>query len=89
MGFTEGISFYSFDCGETITAFRHDKYIKEFIPSKTKDNWWLGVSKIPCKEFSKVPCSNSKGVFLSKDYGSTWNLLISSVTEVSWFQNFL
>ena len=83
-GYEKGLSFYTEDCGESIVAFKHDKFISNFIPSKTQKNWWLGISKTPCEEISEEPCTNTKGMFLTQDKGKTWKFLISSITDILW-----
>jgi len=81
---THGINWVSQDCGRKIEALNHGRKIHEFIFHPTERNWVLASAYTICDDFKNEPCKNFKEIFVTKDLGDTWNLLLSYVVQFGW-----
>lgn len=81
---THGINWVSQDCGRKIEAMNHGRKIHEFIFHPTERNWVLASAYTICEDFQNEPCKNFKEIFVTKDLGDTWTLLLSYVVQFNW-----
>jgi hypothetical protein len=81
---THGINWVSQDCGRKIEALNHGRKIHEFIFHPTERNWVMASAFTICEDFKNEPCRNFKEVFVTKDLGDTWTLLLSYVVQFNW-----
>lgn len=81
---THGINWVSKDCGRKIEALNHGRKILEFIFHPTERNWIIASAFTICSDFGNDPCKNFKEIFVTKDLGETWNLMLSYVVQFSW-----
>lgn len=81
---THGINWVSSDCGRNIKALNHGRKIQEFIFHPTERNWVLASAYTLCEDFQNEPCKKFKEVFLTKDMGESWDLLLPYVVQFNW-----
>lgn len=81
---THGINWVSQDCGKKVEALNHGRKIHEFIFHPTERNWVLASAYTICDDFKNEPCKNFKEVFVTKDLGDDWKLLLSYVVQFNW-----
>lgn len=81
---THGINWVSQDCGRRIDGMNHGRKIQEFIFHPTERTWVLASAYTICDDFVDEPCKNFKELFVTRDLGNTWNLLLSYVVQFNW-----
>lgn len=81
---THGINWVSNDCGRNIKALNHGRKIHEFIFHPTERNWVLASAYTLCDDFPGEPCKKYKEIFVTKDMGETWDLLMPYVVQFNW-----
>lgn len=81
---THGINWVSEDCGKKISALNHGRKIQEFIFHPTERNWVLASAYTICTDFKEGPCLKYKEIFVTKDLGETWTLLLPYVVQFGW-----
>lgn len=81
---THGINWVSENCGRSISALNHGRKIHEFIFHPTERTWVLASAYTLCEDFQNEPCRKYKEIFVTKDLGNSWDLLIGYVVQFSW-----
>lgn len=82
---TEGVHWYTEDCGKTIRALDTGREIRSFQFHPTKRDWVLASAFTECDEESKKPCKRSQELYLSQDLGKSWSFLTDYVIQFSWY----
>lgn len=82
---THGINWIGEDCGRKIKALNHGRNIQEYIFHPTERNWGLASAFSLCDDFKEgEPCHIYKELYVTKDLGDNWDLLISYVVQFGW-----
>lgn len=81
---SEGVHWYTEDCGRTIRAIDAGRKIRNFKFHPTQREWVLATAYTECDEDSKKPCKTSQELYLSQDLGKSWKFLIDYVIQFDW-----
>ena len=81
---THGINWVSHDCGRKVEAMNHGRKITEFIFHPFERDWVLASAYTICEDFGNEPCRNFKEIFITKNMGNDWDLLLSYVVQFNW-----
>jgi len=81
---SQGVNWYSDDCGKTMRALNHGRPIYEFQFHPKKRDWGLAAAWTKCSDFQKTPCKIYKELYLTKDLGKSWEFLTNYVVQFSW-----
>eukprot|EP00331_Platyophrya_macrostoma_P012271 CAMPEP_0176421916 /NCGR_PEP_ID=MMETSP0127-20121128/9447_1 /TAXON_ID=938130 /ORGANISM="Platyophrya macrostoma, Strain WH" /LENGTH=888 /DNA_ID=CAMNT_0017802715 /DNA_START=25 /DNA_END=2691 /DNA_ORIENTATION=+ len=81
---SEGIHWFTEDCGRNIKALDVGKNIHLFQFHPIKKDWLLASAFTVCDEKSDKPCKTSHELYLSQDMGTTWTLIADYVIQFAW-----
>jgi len=84
---THGINWVTQDCGSKIKAMNHGRKIQEFIFHPTERTWVIASANTLCDDFVNEPCKIYKEIFLTKNLGEDWDLLLGYVMQFNWYNN--
>ncbi|EGR29891.1 hypothetical protein IMG5_146640 [Ichthyophthirius multifiliis] len=83
------INWITLDCGKNFKAFSiNGVKINKFKPHPIKKELYLAQTSTQClnniSKQSKQPCFSYSQLYLSQNYGKTWELLTKYVSQFSW-----
>lgn len=79
----EGHNWYSEDCGKSLFSLNYENLMENFLFHPTMRNWGLATSLSECKEFDE-DCISGKILYITKDLGETWTVLLENIIQFSW-----
>jgi hypothetical protein len=84
---SEGITWYSEDCGKTLSALNHGRPIFEFKFHPKVREWALAAAWTQCSDFQNTPCKIYKSLFVTQNLGKNWTQISDYVVQFNWAQH--
>jgi hypothetical protein len=80
----DGTNWYSEDCGRTIKSLTYDSSMEDFQFHPKMRSWGLAGSWRRCLDPAETDCVKGRALYLTKDLGASWNMILPSVMQFSW-----
>ena len=78
-----GVVWVSEDCGSSVRALYHGRFIVKYTWHPTEPQWGLALTHPPCDDPSRA-CSKRQELIYTPDLGHTWEHIASDISHFGW-----